>query len=168
MLVADEDVLPKETDKQPQMPAFLWMVNITDETRPFRRNFQVEGVNGKATGRKPAAISRRGNHRQRGTVRVVRAGAAHPRHLQPHSLREVASYMPDPSPQAVCSNDVFQDKRGLIYLIDRFRGMHNRRAYVLGDAMKLSRRFLQLTAGAAALSAVSPVPGATYPTRPVR
>ena len=36
--------------------------------------------------------------------------------------------------------------------------------------MKLSRRrFLQLTAGAAALSAVSPVPWAqTYPTRPVR
>ncbi len=41
------------------------------------------------------------------------------------STREVASYMPEPAPgKRVCSNDVFQDERGLIYLIDRFRGLH--------------------------------------------
>jgi len=44
----------------------------------------------------------------------------------PHTLREVASYMPDPAPGAnkVSSNDVFMDDRGLIYLLDRIRGLH--------------------------------------------
>jgi hypothetical protein len=44
----------------------------------------------------------------------------------PHHLREVASYQPDPAPGAkrASSNDVFVDDRGLIYLIDRVRGMH--------------------------------------------
>ncbi len=43
----------------------------------------------------------------------------------PHGMREVASFMPDPhsSGQRVCSNDVYLDKRGLIYLIDRWRGL---------------------------------------------
>ena len=44
----------------------------------------------------------------------------------PHHLREAASYMPDPAPGAkrVSANDVYQDDRGLIYLIDRLRGLH--------------------------------------------
>ncbi len=44
----------------------------------------------------------------------------------PHTLREVASYIPDPAPGAkkVSSNDVFMDDRGLLYLIDRIRGLH--------------------------------------------
>jgi hypothetical protein len=43
----------------------------------------------------------------------------------PHSLKEVAHFTPDPATgKRVCSNDVFQDKRGLIYLIDRWQGLH--------------------------------------------
>ena len=44
----------------------------------------------------------------------------------PHAPREVASYVPDvPSgSQRVSSNDVFVDEGGLIYLIDRIRGLH--------------------------------------------
>jgi hypothetical protein len=43
----------------------------------------------------------------------------------PHSPREVAHFMPD-VPQGtdrVSSNDVTVDERGLIYLIDRRRGL---------------------------------------------
>ena len=44
----------------------------------------------------------------------------------PHAPREVAYFMPD-VPQGtdrVQSNDVTVDERGLIYLIDRVRGLH--------------------------------------------
>ena len=44
----------------------------------------------------------------------------------PHAPREVASFLP-PVPEGqsrVCSNDVWEDDRGLIYLIDRNRGLH--------------------------------------------
>jgi hypothetical protein len=44
----------------------------------------------------------------------------------PHALREVAYFMPDVPPGAdrVSSNDVTVDDRGLIYLLDRVRGLH--------------------------------------------
>ena len=44
----------------------------------------------------------------------------------PHAPREVASFVPDVPPGAgrVQSNDVCFDDRGLIYLIDRTRGLH--------------------------------------------
>jgi hypothetical protein len=43
----------------------------------------------------------------------------------PHAIREVAHFVPDPAPGAerVQSNDVTVDARGLIYLIDRIRGV---------------------------------------------
>ena len=43
----------------------------------------------------------------------------------PHALKEVASYLPDVPSGAdrVCSNDVFRDPRGLVYVIDRVRGL---------------------------------------------
>ena len=127
MLMADEDVLPRNLGFEPEMPAFLWMVNITDETKPIPvGSFQVEGVNGAGLGpftgchqpvediignEVPCAWFAQG-------LRIVDIS-------NPHHLREVASYMPDPAAgKRVCSNDVFQDQRGLIYLIDRWRGMH--------------------------------------------
>ena len=44
----------------------------------------------------------------------------------PHAPREVAHFLPEPpAGQArVSSNDVEVDGRGLLYLIDRGRGMH--------------------------------------------
>jgi hypothetical protein len=43
----------------------------------------------------------------------------------PHTPKEVAHYVPEPAPGAKrCqSNDVYEDDRGLIYLIDRIRGL---------------------------------------------
>jgi hypothetical protein len=44
LVVADEDVL-RPADA---VPAFMWMVDITDETRPVPvGSFQVEGIEGK-------------------------------------------------------------------------------------------------------------------------
>jgi hypothetical protein len=127
MLVADEDVDPLDPEMAPEMAAFLWMVDITDERHPMPvGSFQVEGVHGR---RNPKAT---GCHQPVETItgtevpvawfsnglRIVEIG-------NPHALREVASYMPDVPPGAskVLSNDVYMDARGLIYLIDRNRGL---------------------------------------------
>jgi len=44
----------------------------------------------------------------------------------PHRPEEVAHYIPDlpPGSKRVSSNDVTVDDNGLIYLLDRHRGMH--------------------------------------------
>ena len=45
---------------------------------------------------------------------------------RPQAPREVAHFVPDPpeGQQRALANDVFQDDDGLIYLIDRNRGLH--------------------------------------------
>jgi len=45
---------------------------------------------------------------------------------KPHAPKEVAYFMPDvpPGSERVSSNDVTVDDRGLIYLLDRVRGLH--------------------------------------------
>jgi len=128
MLVADEDVLPKEYDVKLEMPASLWMVNISDEKKPIPvGSFQVEGLDGKLHPQQTACHQPVEEIR---TTEVPCAWFAYGLRIldisNPHTLREVASYMPDPAPGAkkVSSNDVFMDDRGLIYLIDRIRGMH--------------------------------------------
>jgi hypothetical protein len=124
MIVADEDVF--RSDDNP--PAFLWMVDINDETQPVPfASFQVEGEDGTHrpiyTGcHQPCEIIT-------GTELPV-AWFAHGLRIldysNPHSIREVASYMPTPTghlprPQ---SNDVTVDDRGLMYLLDRVRGLN--------------------------------------------
>jgi hypothetical protein len=38
--------------------------------------------------------------------------------------KDVAHYIPDPQAgKRVCSNDVFEDDQGLVYLIDRYNGL---------------------------------------------
>jgi hypothetical protein len=128
MLVADEDVSPKDDlDEEPQMPAALWMLDITDESRPTPvGSFQVEGIDG---GKHPLMT---GCHQPVETIRgneVPVAWFAQGLRIldisNPRRFREVASFMPDPAPGArrASSNDVFVDERGLIYLIDRIRGL---------------------------------------------
>jgi hypothetical protein len=124
MLVADEDVL---RSKPSSYPSFLWLVDITDETRPMPfSSFQIEEVDGspqpeytgchqpseKVFGTEiPVAWFSNG-------LRIVDIKL-------PHQPREVARFLPDPAPgcDRVQSNDVTMDERGLIYLIDRLRGL---------------------------------------------
>jgi hypothetical protein len=124
LVVADEDVLHIE----PGPPAFMWLVDITKEERPVPvASYQVEGLDGTP---QPAMT---GCHQPvekiRGTEVPVAWFAQGLRVIDianPHAPREVASYVPDVpnGSQRVSSNDVFVDERGLIYLIDRIRGLH--------------------------------------------
>ncbi len=125
-LVADEDVLPLDEAMAPEMSAFIWMVDITDETRPVPvGSFQVEGVEGK---RNPQMT---GCHQPVETIEGTEVPCAWFAQglrvidiANPHAIREVAHYVPDSrSGKRVCSNDVYVDRRGLIYLVDRWRGL---------------------------------------------
>ena len=128
MLVADEDVVPKALAEPCLMPAALWMVNITDEKKPFVvSSYQVEGLDGKVH---PLQT---GCHQPVEHIRGMEVPCAWFNQglrildiSNPRCMKEVASYLPDPAPghKKVVSNDVFQDDRGLIYLIDRYRGLH--------------------------------------------
>ena len=124
MLVADEDVARQGSE----LPSFLWVVDITDEGHPMPfASFQIEGIDGSPT--KEMTGCHQPVEDVRGTeipvawfgngLRIVDI-------KNPHAPREVASFMP-PVPEGsdrVSSNDVFVDGRGLIYLIDRKRGLH--------------------------------------------
>ena len=123
LLVADEDVVKLF----PQAPAFMWIVDITEETKPVPiATFQLDCFDGtpqpEYTGchqpceiitstEIPVAWFAKG-------LRVVDIA-------NPHAPREVAFYEPDvPSgSKQVQSNDVTVDARGLIYLLDRIRGL---------------------------------------------
>ena len=124
MLVADEDVVRIE----PASASFLWLVDITDETRPVPfASYQVEEEDGSFgqdySGMHQPCEEIRGTEIpiawfSRG-MRIVDIA-------NPHAPKETASFMP-PVPQGatrVQSNDVCYDDRGLIYLIDRTRGLH--------------------------------------------
>jgi hypothetical protein len=111
----------------PELAAFIWMVDATDETRPVPvATFQVEGVHGK---RNPEMT---GCHQPvekvRGTEIPVAWFAQGLRFVDfsnPMAPRESAHYIPDlpKGSDRVSSNDVFQDDRGLVYLIDRTGGL---------------------------------------------
>jgi hypothetical protein len=124
LLVADEDV----RRLGPAAPSFLWLVDITDESRPVPfASFQVAGVDGSPqaeyTGCHQPAEEIRGTE-------IPVAWFAYGLRIvdikNPHATREVASFVPDvpAGAERVQSNDVCFDARGLIYLVDRTRGLH--------------------------------------------
>jgi hypothetical protein len=127
MLVADEHVEPLDPALSPELPAMLWMVNITDETRPIPvSTFQLPELVGVETPLMTAC------HQPVETIigtEVPAAWFANGLRIvdisNPLTLKQAAWWMPDVPPGArrVCSNDVYVDGRGLIYLIDRNRGL---------------------------------------------
>jgi hypothetical protein len=124
MLVADEDVGRLEMSA----PAFLWIVDITDESKPIPfASFQVAEEDGSPK------LDYTGMHQFCEEIRSTEIPIAWFAHglrivdiANPHAPREVASFIPDLPAGAtrVQSNDVCFDDRGLIYLIDRTRGLH--------------------------------------------
>lgn len=124
LLVADEDVVRLG----PSSPSFLWLVDITDETRPVPfASFQVEEEDGSLK------EDYTGLHQFCEEIRSTEIPIAWFAHglkivdiANPHAPREVASFLP-PVPEGarrVSSNDVCYDAQGLMYLIDRSRGLH--------------------------------------------
>jgi hypothetical protein len=124
LLVADEDVAKLE----PGPPSFLWLVDITDETRPVPfASFQVAGIDGTP---QPEFTGCHQPVEHITSTEVPVAWFAHGLRVvdiaDPHAPREVAHFLPEPPPDQarVCANDVCVDDRGLIYVIDRGRGLH--------------------------------------------
>ena len=123
MLVADEHVQPLDPALSPQLPAMIWMVNITDETRPVPVScFQLPELVGIETPLMTAC------HQPVETIvgnEVPAAWFANGLRVldisNPLSMKQAAWWMPDvpPGEKRVSSNDVYVDHRGLIYLIDR-------------------------------------------------
>jgi hypothetical protein len=124
LVVADEDVQRTEDT----FPAFMWMVDITDETLPVPvGSFQVEGIEGKGP-HKVMTACHQPCEKVTGTEIPFAWFAQGLRIIDvknPHSPREVAHFMPDvpQGSERVSSNDVTVDDRGLIYLLDRLRGL---------------------------------------------
>lgn len=125
MLMADEDVAKKE----PAGPAFMWIYDIGDETSPRAiGSFQLDHLDSGIP-----MPPETGCHQP---VEVVRSteipvawfseGLRIVDITNPHAPRDVAHFKPDPPEgcKRALANDVFQDDTGLIYLIDRERGLH--------------------------------------------
>ena len=127
MIVADEDVDRLRPDLAPEMSAFIWFVDITDESRPIPvSSFQVDGLHGT---RNPDMT---GCHQPVETivgtdvpVAWFSQGLRIIDFSNPMRPRQSAYYIPDAADEAkrVSSNDVFVDPRGLVFLIDRIGGL---------------------------------------------
>jgi hypothetical protein len=125
MVVADEDVAKLE----PAAPAFTWIYDITDERSPIPiGTFQVDGVRADGAPQAPMTGCHQPSERFAGTV-IPFAWFAQGLRLvdiaDPFHPREVGHYLPDPPAgfDRVSSNDVTMDSRGLVYLVDRQRGV---------------------------------------------
>jgi len=125
MIVADEDV----AKLTPAAPAFTWMYDITDEKNPIPiSTFQVDEAD--PTGAPAQAMTgcHQPSERFTGTV-IPFAWFAQGLRLidvsDPFRLKEVGYHVPDVPAgfERVSSNDVTIDDRGLIYLVDRQRGI---------------------------------------------
>ena len=127
LIVADEDV-SRMPGCPPYPAAFLWMVDVTDEKHPVQfSSFQLDDM---PPGEQPQMT---GCHQPvekiTGTevpctwfangLRIIDIS-------RPHAMKEVAYFVPDPAPgvDRISSNDIYVDERGLMFLIDRVRGLH--------------------------------------------
>ena len=125
MVVADEDV----AKLWPAPPAFTWIYDITEERLPIPiATWQVPGLDPDGAPQPPMTGCHQPSERFHGTV-IPFAWFAQGLRLvdiaDPFAPREVGHYMPDAPDGAerASSNDVTVDARGLIYLIDRIRGV---------------------------------------------
>lgn len=126
MVVADEDVAKLE----PSPPSFAWVYDITDERNPIPiSTYQVEGVHGDGSPQPAMTGCHQPSERFTGTV-IPFAWFAQGLRLvdvaDPFHPKEVGHYRPDAPAgfERLSSNDVTIDQRGLVYLLDRQRGIH--------------------------------------------
>ncbi len=125
----DEDV----SDECEDPPASMWLYDISDEIHPqLASSFRVPegGQYARCDGKEGKRFGAHQPHEHVGEDNLVYsawfAGGLRIVDISsPHEPVEVGYYVPEPaegfgSPQ---SNDVFVDERGLIYLIDRHRGL---------------------------------------------
>ena len=125
MVVADEDV----AKLWPAPPAFTWIYDVTRETCPTPiASFQVDGLDPDGAPQEPMTGCHQPSERFVGT-RIPFAWFAQGLRIvdvaDPYQPREIAYYEPDPPPgfDRASANDVTIDDRGLVYLVDRQRGV---------------------------------------------
>lgn len=124
LVVTDEEIRQKLA---PKPPAFLWMVDITDESRPVPvSTFMIPH------GRESETYIQYGAHQPAeqvyDNILYVTWFAGGLRALDisnPYMPEEIGYYVPLPGKgqTTVKSNDVFRSKDGLIYLVDRLNGL---------------------------------------------
>jgi hypothetical protein len=125
MVVADEDV----AKLWPAAPAFTWVYDITVESCPVPiATFQVDGLDPDGAPQEPFTGCHQPSERFVSTVLPFAWFAEGLRLVDfkdPFRPREVGHYKADPPDgfARASSNDVTMDGRGLIYLIDRQRGV---------------------------------------------
>ncbi len=125
MVVADEDV----AKLRPSAPSFTWIYDISIEQQPVPiATFQVPGLDRDGSPQPAMSGCHQPSERFAGTV-IPFAWFAQGLRLvdiaDPFAPREVGHFLPDvpEGSQRVSSNDVTIDDRGLIYLVDRVRGV---------------------------------------------
>ena len=126
MIVADEDV----AKLRPHAPAFTWIFDITDETNPIPvSSWQVGGLDLVGEPQDIFTGCHQPSEIVTGPVIPFAWFSKGIRMLDisnPHAPKEVGHFEPDPQPgcDRTCANDITVDDRGLIYVIDRLRGLH--------------------------------------------
>ena len=125
LLVADEDV----AKLRPSPPAFAWVYDISHETQPMPiATFQVPGLDPDGAPQPMMMGCHQPSERFIGNI-VPFAWFARGLRLvdmsDPFVPREVGYYEPDAPPGCdyASSNDVTTDPDGLVYLVDRQRGI---------------------------------------------
>jgi hypothetical protein len=125
LVVADEDV----AKLRPSPPAFAWIYDISSEQQPMPiATFQVPGLDPDGAPQPAMMGCHQPSERFHGTVIPFCWFARGLRLVDvadPFAPREVGYYEPDP-PEGytmVSSNDVTVDPNGLLYLLDRQRGL---------------------------------------------
>ena len=124
LIVTDEEVGEKLNETH---NAFLWVVDITKEELPLPVATFIVPFEGKSTG-----LHRFGAHQPAeqvyGNTLYVTwfgGGLRAVDFSNPYVPKEVGYYIPNPGKghDVVMSNDVFHDKDGKLYLIDRYEGL---------------------------------------------
>jgi len=125
LLVADEDV----AKLRPAPPAYFWIYDISSEQQPMAiATFQVPGLDPDGAPQPAMMGCHQPAERFHGTV-IPFAWFARGLRLvdvaDPFAPREVGYYEPDPPEGCAMasSNDVTVDPNGLLYLLDRQRGL---------------------------------------------
>jgi hypothetical protein len=124
MIVTDEEVGEKLDETH---NAFLWVVDITKETLPLPVATFILPFDGKSTGQFRFGAHQPAEQVYSNTLYVTwfGGGLRAVDFSNPYIPKEVGYYVPHPGKgqKAVMSNDVFHDKDGRLYLIDRYDGL---------------------------------------------